>query len=143
MFDGALKKRGNGKTFTIPLLVTYDTFMIGFNALRKKQGDVSTLTNEEVKSRYIGSLNRDLGKAMPFLPPCNVHKLRSIYVAIVYEAYNCQSKYSLAKTAMLVCGHENLEESLCYNSVHLHPGGIDGMRGSLGELVVGDGEEEE
>ena len=143
VFNGALKKRGNGQPFVIPLLVPYDTFMVGFNVLRKKQGDVSSLSNKEIKSRYDGSLNRDLGKAMPFLPMCNVHQLRSIYVAIVYEAYNCQSKYSLAKTAMLVCGHENLEESLCYNSVHLHPGGIDGMRGSLGELVVGDGEGEE
>ena len=79
VFDGALKKRGDGKLFVVPLLVPYDTFIIGYNALRLTQGDVSSLTNKEIKNRYVGYLNRDIGRVMPFLPPCNVHKLRSDY----------------------------------------------------------------
>jgi hypothetical protein len=43
----------------------------------QKQGDVSHLSNADIKNRYCGLLNRDIFKTLP-LPNCHVHTLRSV-----------------------------------------------------------------
>ena len=62
-----------------------------------------------------------------------MHTLRSIYVAYVYHCFQCLP-YTLAKTAMVVLGHESLKDSLSYNAIELR--NVDELRNVFGALVV-------
>ena len=136
-FTGVLKKRRqNSSSMTVPLLVPFAVFATGLLALRQKQDlGVAHLTNAEVKNRYQGTVQRDLSqrKALPGAPDgIHIHDLRSLFLAAVYLLYECP--FTLARTAMLVLGHETLQEHLSYNNVRLE--GVGALKGSLGPLDV-------
>ena len=53
LFEGQVKKRGDGKAYTIPLLCQYTEFERGLSALRARQpADITNLTNKEVSNKY-------------------------------------------------------------------------------------------
>lgn len=136
LFHGALKKRGKEHAMIVPLLVPFDTFNAGLLALRQKQGSsVAQMSNAAIKARYQGSVQRDLTyrNALQGAPSgIHIHDLRSVYLSAVYELFDCP--YTLARTGMLVLGHETLREHLSYNNVRLE--GVGEVKGSLGELRV-------
>lgn len=136
IFEGALKKRGHARPMVIPLLVPFSVFSVGLLALRQKQGaSLANLSNTQIKNRYQGSVQRDLTQrdALPGAPSgIHTHDLRSVYLAATFAMFN--SPYTLARTGMLVLGHETLREHLSYNNVRLR--GVGALEGSLGPLHV-------
>ena len=66
MFDGQLKKKDKAKPYVIPLLVPYEIFKRGIDAVREKQASLdlkrkrgqstTDMTNEEIHGRYQGRL---------------------------------------------------------------------------------------
>ena len=127
-----MKKRGKAEPYTIPLLVPYRVFASALLQLRQKQAahGAVNLSDKECSDRYHGSLQRDLSRGvLPHMPTSTVgdeenasrcvqiHELRAVYVAFVYELF--ASPYTLARTAMALCGHTSLQESLSYNHVRV------------------------
>ena len=95
----------------------------------KRQGDLS---NAEVTASYGSNIQRGLNSgALPGVPPCNIHKLRSVYNAMVNVLWT--SPVSGPRTAMRILGHCTLHDSLHYSSIRLD--GLDGLRGSRGNLL--------
>jgi hypothetical protein len=77
---------GKGSRYLIPLLVPFQSFMAALAIFRAKQGDVSVLTNKQIKTRYQASLGRALKNGiLPIV--CKPHDLRSIYISLVYTAF--------------------------------------------------------
>ena len=142
-FSGALKKRGDTSTYTIPLLCEYAVFRRGLDALRHAQmkdtrnthGPAAFLTNQQVKRRYGTALVREMRRVDRGLPErCRVHDLRAIYAHIVYVVFRCSE--SLPRTFMRILCHSQLDEMLNYSSVHLE--GVDELlRGSFGAAQYG------
>jgi hypothetical protein len=135
VFSGQLKKRGHDITLRIPLLTPADTFIVAVAVLRQRQGDVTSLTNEQVTRRYQTNLTRELRCLYPALH--HVHVLRSVYISAVVEAF--VSPHTFARTAMLCLGHATLAESLAYNNVSLRDFERHrdryGALGAVGEVV--------
>ena len=147
VFQGQLKKHGNSQSYTIPLLVEYNTFANGWTVLRAKQRELSTsgsfskvqvtaLSNDQVHKRYNKTLRRALLKSKPVIPGLptgiNEHTLRSMYAAYVYQCFQCHA--SFARTAMGVLGHEALQDSLAYSNVKLN--GAEALCGSFGPMLA-------
>ena len=133
LFSGQLKKRHSQPPYRIPLLVPYSAFAKGLLALRQKQAssDVATLTNAKVTARYQPQVQRGLAKgALPGMPPCHIHDFRGTYVAAINLLF--VSPVSVPRTAMKVCGHECLQDSLSYAHVRLD--GATELAHSLGTL---------
>ena len=55
-FRGQAKKRGAAKEYLIPLMVPYTRFMGALKTFRDRQGNVSALTNLQVKKKWAGQL---------------------------------------------------------------------------------------
>ena len=144
-FEGQAKARQSSRIHN-PAIVPIDLFTTALTAFRTKQGHVSTLTNMQIKTRYQPMLGRVLkmhsadGGALPVV--CKPHDLRSLYVALVYASF--ESPFSLQRTAMAICGHACLGESLSYSNVRLTRTEALAKRGSL-EIAPyeGDGEDGE
>ena len=67
------------------------------------------------------------------LPPCNDHKMRAVYVAMVYEMF-APCPHTFNRTAQLVLGHSDIAESLAYSDVRVE--GCDAIRGVHGPLQL-------
>ena len=117
LFEGQLKKR-NKVTYEIPLLIPCALFNEKLDLLRKKQGNISSLSNEQVSKRYQGNMNRDLKILFEEIP--HIHVLRSIYLRFVYHAFDYEKEMTLNLLAMKILGHEDLNQSLHYNSIVIH-----------------------
>lgn len=152
-FSGQLKQGADAESYVIPLLCDFKTFAIGWLALQqrqqvkgnKKRGAEAELSHKETAARYGGNTNKYLakGKWLP-LPKygqkkgsteqksCHAHDLRSIYMAYVYEMYDCPDTFN--RSCMRVLGHQKLAESLSYNNVSLS--NCDDIRNSLGQLQM-------
>ena len=115
MFSGALKKRGGGTVFEIPLLCDHATFAHGLAALREAQR-FEQLSEEACHNKYCHSLAVALPSLYPWAP--TVHGLRSAYAAFVFQLYACDCTFNRA--CMRALGHEKLEVSLAYASCKLH-----------------------
>ena len=141
-FRGQAKKRGAAKEYLIPLMVSYTRFMGALNKFRDRQGNVSAMTNLQVKKKWAGQLNRvlkkrsDEGGALPCT--ARPHDLRSIYVSLVQASFT--TSCSFAALAMAICGHERIGESLSYGNVRLTNTAALEKRGDL-ELEPGMGED--
>ena len=137
-FTGQLKTKGRAKgRYMIPLLCPFATFCIGLNALRQKEGDVSNLGGQQINSRYQVKLNDEFQRdTLPHLPASlperkiTVHDLRAMYAAMVFHCYTVCDTFNLM--CMRVCGHDDMTESLAYNSIRLEGG--DELRGRFGAL---------
>lgn len=121
-FTGQLKKRGEGHSYTIPLLVPYVTFARGMEELRRRQGGKVEMTNREVSKEYSMPIKRELqrcerGRSIVRLPHLKPHDLRSMYMAYVWELYECE--HSFPRTCMHCLGHVSLAESLSYANVRV------------------------
>ena len=124
-FDGALKKRGTGGAFEIPLLCDRAIFLHALAALREAQkGEV--LDEVACNNRYHRMLTLALPTVFPWAP--SPHALRAVYAQFVYHLYQCDCTFNLA--AMKCLGHAKLDVSLSYNAVQLH----DAPAVSLGPL---------
>ena len=123
LFSGQLKKRGEGHSYTIPLLVPYETFARALDDLRRRQGGkVAEMTNREVSKEYSMPLKRELqrcqrGRSFVRLPHMKPHDLRSMYMAFVWQCFQCE--HTFPRTAMHCLGHVSLAESLSYANVRL------------------------
>ena len=115
LFTGQLKTR-SPEEYLIPLLVPYDVFDKAYRVLREKQSaDTSTLTNDQIHTRYNSPLNVWLKRNYVEIPGVSLHKLRALYARIVNEAFDVDS-LSFSRVAMLALGHKNMEQSLHYQS---------------------------
>ena len=126
LFSGQLKKRGEGHSYTIPLLVPYTTFARGIEELRRRQGGKVEMTNREVSKEYSMPIKRELqrcerGRSFVRLPHLKPHDLRSMYMAFVWQCFQCQ--HSFPRTCMRCLGHVSLAESLSYANVRVE--GVD------------------
>lgn len=132
-FDGQRKKR-DAKPYIIPLLVPYDVVRHAIDVLRTKQKH-ARLTERQSKDRYQSSLRKGLLKMIAqerlALPRITVHTCRKIYTACVGKLFD--SPYTHNATAMSVCGHATIKDSLAYSCVKLR--GVEG-EGRLGKLLV-------
>ncbi len=131
VFAGQLKRKGAPDVpYVIPLLCDFAVFQRGVRILRSKQG--GALAPEGVHTRYQPSICRAIKSGIvPHLPEtCHAHDCRAIYSALVYHAF--VSPYSAPRTAMLVLGHHDLEQSLSYGAVRLEK--CDALRGAFGPL---------
>ena len=122
LFSGQLKKRGEGHSYTIPLLVPYETFARGIEELRRRQGGKVDMTNREVSKEYSMPLKRELqrcerGRSFVRLPRMKTHDLRSLYMAYVWQLFQCEHTYP--RTAMHCLGHVSLAESLSYANIRV------------------------
>ena len=115
VFAGALKKRGHGVPFEIPLLCDAATFGHGLAALRQAQQH-EQLSEGACHDRYAHALATALPSLFPWAP--TVHTLRSAYAAYVFQYYACDCTFNRA--CMRALGHEKLDVSLAYASVKLH-----------------------
>lgn len=150
-FSGQLKKGGAAEAYIIPLLCEYQSVAKGWLALQqrqqvkgsKKRGAEATLSNKEAAKRYQGNTDKYLQKGTILPLPkygqkkgstepkaCHAHDLRSIYMAFVYELFDCPDTFN--RTCMRVLGHVKLAESLSYNNVRL--GGMASLRHAYGAL---------
>ena len=142
VFHGQLKlKQRDAAPYTIPLLVSHTLFDHAMRILREKQGDVSTLTNEQCKDRYDGNANAALhrGELVGMPTRGHVHSLRGVYVKLV--ALLWESPWEPNRLGMLILGHAALEESIAYvGSISVRGG--DALRGTWGRLELLDVTEE-
>ena len=116
IFTGQLKKQTEHPPYTIPLLIDFKSFDNALGVLRRKQGDVSALNNDEISVRYHSNVKKGLRKLLPEVE--SPHDLRGIYIKMAYEAFNFP-KMTFARVAMLCLGHASLTESLAYNHIDL------------------------
>ena len=128
------------ETYIIPLLVSYETFQKGWNALRQKQemqdkkigGEtVQKLTNKQVSMKYQKNLKRVMDDHRNPLPlpkesetvpgdeprRFKIHDLRSTYARYVETLF--QSPHAYPFLAMQVLGHSDIDDSLSYSSITL------------------------
>lgn len=125
-FEGQAKKRGDGAcVYTIPLLVPYRTFARALEVLRTLQG-CAVFSNRDASREYSMPLKRELlrceqGRGALRLPRLKPHDLRSLYMAYVYELFQCE--HSFPRTCMRCLGHLSMTESLSYANIRLH--GVD------------------
>ena len=122
LFSGQLKKRGEAHSYIIPLLVPYEIFARGMEELRQRQGGKIDITNREITKEYSMPLKRELqrcqrGRSFVRLPRMKTHDLRSLYMAYVWQLFQCE--HTFPRTAMHCLGHVSLAESLSYANVRL------------------------
>ena len=150
MFDGQLKKKDKAKPYVIPLLVPYEIFKRGIDAVREKQASLDLkrkrgqsttgMTNEEIHGRYQGRLEKDMKRGiLKFLPNKDVHEqeklsphdLRSCYLSFVQHCFI--SGCALPSLARRILGHLTSKESLHYSNVSLENSAQ--FRGCFGNLL--------
>ena len=141
VFTGQAKKRFDPDLhsipFEIPLLVEFDVFIHGYNALRSQFGDVNVILdhdqlvahNKLIHDKYQSTLGHAMtkGNVLQHLPVAksndsdNVspHSLRKIYLSIVDELYRKQWRIAQTQMAKRVLGHEDTMESLPYLVVNI------------------------
>ena len=105
------------------------------------------LTNKELKVRYepptAMAIQRNHVFTLPMymrynikdkelaLQHCKVHDFRGMYAAFIFAMYQCDESFN--RTAMRVCLHDTLSESLSYSHVRLDC--TEGLRDCLGPLL--------
>ena len=141
VFEGQAKKRfgpdSHSIPFEIPLLVEFDVFIHGYNALQSQFGDVNVILdhdqlvahNKLIHDKYQSTLGHAMtkGNVLQHLPVAksndsdNVspHSLRKIYLSIVDELYRKQWRIAQTQMAKRVLGHEDTMESLPYLVVNI------------------------
>lgn len=141
IFEGQAKKRFDPDSHSIPseipLLVEFDVFIHGYNALRSQFEDVNIILdhdqlvahNKLIHDKYQSTLGHAMtkGNLLQHLPSAksnnsdNVspHSLRKIYLSIVDELYRKQWRIAQTQMAKRVLGHEDVNESLPYLVVNL------------------------
>ena len=158
MFTGQLKKSGKAEEYCIPLLVPFNIFNMGWTALREKQKQLAggklempeelddEEYNQELHKKYSKDMNRDMKKrkCLQYLPKTDIHeeknvsihKLRAIYLAYVYQLFDCPCSDHLL--GMKILGHCTVEDSLSYKNVRLEncDGFLDHFRGYCGLLQI-------
>lgn len=133
-FKGALKKKKNylqdeeDSVYTIPLLCLYSDFIHALNRMRKNQSDdIKTLTNKQVSNRYCGQLKIARKRIFPQIN--KTHDLRGIYMKYVELLFNNNVAFPLL--CMLCLGHDIIEDSLHYMSIHLYDPLLKNKYGNL------------
>ena len=132
LFEGQCKTKGTGADpYVIPLLCDADAFTSGIEALRRKRGDLSGMTNEEIHRKMTGLFTpAALRQVFPMLLPggCKWHTLRSLYLQYVNTLYT--HTMAINRLGKLCLGHFDENESVRYLSTRVE--GVE--RGRLGVL---------
>ena len=133
LFKGQCKtKGGDAEAYVIPLLCGADVFTKGMDALRRKRGDLTGMTNEEIHKRMTGLFTQaSLRQVFPMLPEgCKWHTLRSLYLQYVNVLYT--HTMAINRLGKLCLGHFDENESVRYLSTRVD--GMDAEKGSFGDL---------
>jgi hypothetical protein len=139
VFSGQLKKGDQEDApYCIPLLVKATIFVKALSVLREKQGDVTSMTNEQISSRYSKTLSIAIAKETPGLD--HFHQLRSLYgrlVNVCYDVRGSETMPSENHVLMTLLGHDEPHESLPYLTLHLkHDVSLESLRHTFGPWVV-------
>ena len=133
LFKGQCKTKGaETAPYVIPLLCGADVFVAAIDALRRKRGDLSGMTNEEIHKKITGLFTQEaLRQVFPMLPEgCKWHTLRSLYLQYVNVLYN--HTVAINRLGKLCLGHFDENESVRYLSTRID--GMDAVKGRLGAL---------
>ena len=134
LFKGQCKTKGTETApYVIPLLCGADVFMAAVGALRRKRGDLSGMTNEEIHKKMTGLFTQEaLRQVFPMLPEegCKWHTLRSLYLQLVNTLYI--HSVAINRLGKLCLGHFDENESVRYLSTRID--GMDAEKGRLGAL---------
>jgi hypothetical protein len=134
LFEGQCKSKGaEAAPYVIPLLCGADVFIAAIGALRRKRGDLSGMTNEEIHKKMTGLFTQEaLRQVFPMLPEegCKWHTLRSLYLQYVNVLYN--HTVAINRLGKLCLGHFDENESVRYLSTRID--GMDAVKGRLGAL---------
>ena len=135
-FEGQAKKpTTEASGYVVPLLCDSGLFFNALEVLKSKRGDVSGLTNAQLKRKMNGNLtSMQLRRAFPTLPDgAHYHTLRSLYFHFVDRLYVHTFAYN--ELARLLLGHGSRDQSHPYTAVRLE--GVDALKGTLGVLSLG------
>ena len=119
-FGGQLKKAKltADPAYDIPLIgVTSSTFLKALRALRAKQGDVDSLTNDQLSVRYQSNARKFLLEEFPQFK--RVHELRAFYAAVAYKAFEWQ-RATFPRVVMYLLGHTSMTTFFNYNAIEIH-----------------------
>ena len=134
LFKGQCKTKGTETApYVIPLLCGADVFMAAVGALRRKRGDLSGMTNQEIHKKMTGLFTQEaLRQVFPMLPEegCKWHTLRSVYLQYVNTLYS--HTMAINRLGKLCLGHFDENESVRYLSTRID--GMDAVKGRLGAL---------
>ena len=134
LFEGQCKtKRAETAPYVIPLLCGADVFVAAIDALRRKRGDLSGMTNEEIHKRMTGLFTHAaLRQVFPMLPEegCKWHTLRSLFLQYVNTLYS--HSVAINRLGKLCLGHFDENESVRYLSTRID--GMDAVKGRFGAL---------
>ena len=133
LFEGQCKTKGaETAPYVIPLLCGADVFTNAIDALRRKRGDLSGMTNEEIHKKMTGLFTQAaLRQVIPMLPEgCKWHTLRSLYLQYVNVLYS--HTMAINRLGKLCLGHFDENESVRYLSTRID--GMEAMKGRLGAL---------
>ena len=134
VFEGQAKKPTETEGYVIPLLCETDLFLGALDILKDKRGDISSLSNEQIKRKMNGGLrSMHVHRTFPTLPEgAHFHTLRSIYFHLVDVLY--AHTYAYNELARLLLGHVRREESHAYTSVRLE--GVQHLKDWFGVLSL-------
>ena len=134
LFKGQCKTKGaETAPYVIPILCGADVFIAAIDALRRKRGDLSGMTNEEIHKKMTGLFTQEaLRQVFPMLPAegCKWHTLRSLYLQLVNTLYI--HSVAINRLGKLCLGHFDENESVRYLSTHID--GLEAIKGRLGAL---------
>ena len=134
LFKGQCKTKGaETAPYVIPLWCGADVFVAAIDALRRKRGDLSGMTNEEIHKRMTGLFTQAaLRQVFPMLPEegCKWHTLRSLFLQYVNTLYS--HSVAINRLGKLCLGHFDENESVRYLSTRID--GLEAMKGRLGAL---------
>jgi hypothetical protein len=133
LFKGQCKTKGaETAPYVIPILCGADVFIAAIDALRRKRGDLSGMTNEEIHKKMTGLFTQEaLRQVFPMLPEgCKWHTLRSLYLQLVNTLYI--HSVAINRLGKLCLGHFDENESVRYLSTRID--GMDAVKGRFGAL---------
>jgi hypothetical protein len=123
LFDGQLKTRTATPPYDIPLCVPFAIFDNALAALRASQEgslDVDDAappgqaTNDAVSRKYQSGLARHLHKHPVFGCVTPVHRLRALYVWLIYRLFEWDDGWWVSQVASRALGHTHVAESASY-----------------------------
>lgn len=113
-FTGQVKVRSPLPAYDIPLVVPFATFHAALLVLRSRQpADTAAHSLEQISRRYQSGIGKHLERDHVLSVARTPHKLRGIYVWLVYHLFDWGDNY-ISFVAYKVLGHADIGESHPY-----------------------------
>lgn len=114
LFEGQAKVRKPIPAYDIPLVVPFAVFSAALAELRRRQpATIKTCTSEQISRRYQSAIGKHLERDSVLSVASTPHKLRGIYVWLVYRLFDWGDNY-VSYVAYKVLGHADIGESHPY-----------------------------